>query len=159
MRSPRFKRARTQPNADRPRWPMIVLRSPKGWTGPKSVDGKQTEGSFRSHQVPLSGLAEHPEHLALLESWMRSYKPDELFDASGALMPELAALAPAGTRRMSANPHANGGRLLKDLVMPDFRAHAVTVTAPGATNGEATRVLGGFLRDVMRLNAAAGNFR
>jgi xylulose-5-phosphate/fructose-6-phosphate phosphoketolase len=152
-------RARTQRNTERPRWPMIVLRSPKGWTGPKSVDGKRTEGSFRSHQVPLSGLAEHPEHLALLESWMRSYRPDELFDASGALMPELSALAPAGSRRMSANPHANGGLLLKDLAMPDFRAHAVKVTAPGAVEGEATRVLGGFLREVMQLNAEAGNFR
>ena len=143
----------------RPRWPMIVLRSPKGWTGPKSVDGKPTEGSFRSHQVPLAGLAETPAHLALLEEWMRSYRPEELFDDAGALVPELAAIAPAGTRRMSANPHANGGLLLKDLVMPDFRDYAVAVPAPGAADAEATRVLGEMLRDVMRLNADAANFR
>ncbi len=151
--------ARDHPGAARPRWPMIVLRSPKGWTGPVSVDGKQTEGSFRSHQVPLAGLAEHPAHLALLEEWMRSYRPEELFDESGALVPELAALAPRGTRRMSANPHANGGLLLRDLVMPDIRDHAVEVSAPGAVDGEATRVLGGLLRDVMRLNAREANFR
>ena len=143
----------------RPRWPMIVLRSPKGWTGPKEVDGKPTEGSFRSHQVPLAGLAENPAHLALLEEWLRSYRPEELFDAAGALVPELAALAPAGTRRMSANPHANGGLLLKDLVMPDFRDYAVAVPAPGAVDAEATRVMGQMLRDVMRLNADAANFR
>ncbi len=152
-------RARSTPGAARPRWPMIVLRSPKGWTGPVSVDGKKTEGSFRSHQVPLTGFAERPEHLALLESWMRSYRPEELFDDDGRLMPEIAALAPDGDRRMSANPHANGGLLLKDLVLPDFRAHAVPVVVPGDTDGEATRVLGGFLRDVMRLNMDAQNFR
>ena len=146
-------------DAARPRWPMIVLRSPKGWTGPKEVDGKPTEGSFRSHQVPLAGLAENPAHLALLEEWLRSYRPEELFDAAGALVPELAALAPAGTRRMSANPHANGGLLLKDLVMPDFRDYAVAVPAPGAVDAEATRVMGQMLRDVMRLNADAANFR
>jgi xylulose-5-phosphate/fructose-6-phosphate phosphoketolase len=145
--------------ADTPRWPMIILRSPKGWTGPKAVDGKPTEGSFRSHQVPLAGLAENPEHLALLEEWMRSYKPEELFDESGSLVPELAALSPNGSRRMSANPHANGGLLLRDLVMPDFRSHAVAVGSPGSTNAEATRVLGGFLRDVMQLNTEAANFR
>ena len=144
---------------DTPRWPMIVLRSPKGWTGPKTVDGKPTEGSFRSHQVPLAGLAENPEHLAMLDEWMRSYKPGELFDESGALVPELAALAPNGRRRMSDNPHANGGLLLRDLVMPDFRSHAVAVPVPGSTNAEATRVLGGLLRDVMSLNADAANFR
>jgi xylulose-5-phosphate/fructose-6-phosphate phosphoketolase len=144
---------------ERPRWPMIVLRSPKGWTGPRTVDGKPTEGSFRSHQVPLARLAELPAHLALLEDWLRSYRPEELFDESGALVPELAALAPNGTRRMSANPHANGGRLLRDLEMPDFRAYAVTVTAPGAATAEATRVLGAMLRDVLRLNAEAANFR
>jgi xylulose-5-phosphate/fructose-6-phosphate phosphoketolase len=151
--------ARERLVVDRPRWPMIVLRSPKGWTGPKVVDGKPTEGSWRSHQVPLAGLAEHPEHLALLETWLRSYRPEELFDASGALVPELAALAPPGARRMGANPHANGGLLLRDLVMPDFRDYAVDVPAPGAVDGEATRVLGAMLRDVMRLNADARNFR
>jgi xylulose-5-phosphate/fructose-6-phosphate phosphoketolase len=151
--------ARSNGMGTRPRWPMIVLRSPKGWTGPASVDGHQTEGSFRSHQVPLSGLAENPAHLALLEQWMRSYRPEELFDAAGTLVPELAALAPQGTRRMSANPHANGGLLLRDLVMPDFRQYAVPVPAPGATDGEATRVLGTLLRDVMHLNAEAANFR
>ncbi len=151
--------ARSTGSEVRPRWPMIVLRSPKGWTGPKSVDGKQTEGSFRSHQVPLAGLAQNPEHLALLEEWMRSYRPEELFDESGALIPELAALAPQGAHRMSANPVANGGLLLKDLVMPDFRASGVTVPAPGAVDAEATRVLGRFLRDIMRLNADEQNFR
>src|SRR5215212_3383413 len=157
--------ARIQENArlrgatERPRWPMIVLRSPKGWTGPKSVDGKPTEGSWRSHQVPLAGLAENPEHLAMLEQWLRSYRPEELFDEHGALVPALAALAPKGTRRMGANPHANGGLLLRDLVMPDFRGYAVDVPAPGAVDGEATRVLGRMLRDVMRLNADARNFR
>jgi xylulose-5-phosphate/fructose-6-phosphate phosphoketolase len=151
--------ARTRGVTERPRWPMIVLRSPKGWTGPKVVDGKPTEGSFRSHQVPLSGLAENPEHLRMLEEWMRSYRPRELFDERGALMPELAALAPNGDRRMGANPHANGGRLLRDLVLPDFRTYGVHVPAPGAVDGEATRVLGGLLRDVMRLNADARNFR
>ena len=151
--------ARTGGVTTRPQWPMIVLRSPKGWTGPVMVDGKQTEGSFRSHQVPLSGLAEHPEHLALLETWMRSYRPEELFDASGALIPSLAALAPSGNRRMGANPHANGGLLLRDLTLPDFRSYAVPVTAPGASDGEATRVLGVMLRDVMRLNVDAQNFR
>ncbi|MDB4885935.1 MAG: phosphoketolase [Gemmatimonadetes bacterium] len=151
--------ARSTSEAGRPNWPMIVLRSPKGWTGPVTVDGKATEGSFRSHQVPLAGLAENPEHLALLDTWMRSYRPEELFDAEGRLVPELAALAPAGDRRMSASPHANGGLLLRDLIMPDFREHAVPVTAPGATDGEATRVLGTFLRDVMQRNSAARNFR
>ena len=151
--------ARADDGGPRQRWPMIVLRSPKGWTGPKSVDGKPTEGSFRSHQVPLAGLAEQPAHLVLLEEWLRSYRPDELFDESGALVPELAALAPTGARRMGANPHANGGLLLRDLVMPDFRRYAVPVLTPGATLGEATRVLGGLLRDVMRLNADAANFR
>jgi xylulose-5-phosphate/fructose-6-phosphate phosphoketolase len=152
-------RARDHGDISRPRWPMIVLRSPKGWTGPKSVDGKPTEGSFRSHQVPLAGLAENPVHLEQLEQWLRSYRPEELFDASGALRPALAALAPRGERRMGANPHANGGRLLRDLVLPDFRSVAVSVPAPGAVDAEATRVLGGLLRDVMRLNAATANFR
>ena len=153
------RRARTATSWTRERWPMIVLRSPKGWTGPKTVDGKQTEGSFRSHQVPLAGLAENPGHLKLLEEWLHSYRPDELFDESGRLRAELAELAPRGTRRMSDNPHANGGLLLRDLVMPDFREHAVAVERPGAADGEATRVLGGLLRDVMELNAEAANFR
>jgi xylulose-5-phosphate/fructose-6-phosphate phosphoketolase len=143
----------------RPRWPMIVLASPKGWTGPESVDGKPTEGSFRSHQVPLAGLAQNPAHLRQLEEWMRSYRPEELFDERGALRPELAELAPRGQRRMGANPHANGGLLLRDLELPDFRRYAVTVPRPGAIDAEATRVLGTMLRDVMRLNEGAANFR
>jgi xylulose-5-phosphate/fructose-6-phosphate phosphoketolase len=141
----------------RPRWPMIVFRSPKGWTGPKFVDGKEVEGTFRAHQVPVGDVRGNPEHLRILEDWMRSYRPAELFDDNGRLKPELAALPPGGDRRRSANPHANGGLLLRDLVMPDFREHAVAVTAPGAVRAEATRVLGEFLRDVMRLNA--DNFR
>ena len=153
------RRARRATSWTRERWPMVVLRSPKGWTGPKTVDGKQTEGSFRSHQVPLAGLAENPGHLKLLEDWLHSYRPDELFDESGRLRAELAELAPRGTRRMGDNPHANGGLLLRDLVMPDFREHAVAVERPGAADGEATRVLGGLLRDVMELNAEAANFR
>ncbi len=151
--------ARERSEQTRPRWPMIILRSPKGWTGPAIVDGKPTEGSWRSHQVPLSGLAEHPEHLVLLEAWLHSYRPEELFDADGALRPALAALAPVGTRRMSANPHANGGLLLRDLELPDYRSYAVPVAAPGAGLGEATRVMGRFLRDVIRLNVSAANFR
>jgi xylulose-5-phosphate/fructose-6-phosphate phosphoketolase len=143
----------------RPRWPMIVLRSPKGWTGPKVVDGLKNEGTFRSHQVPLAVDAEHPAHLAQLEAWMRSYRPEELFDARGGLMPELAALAPKGARQMGANPHANGGLLLKDLKMPDARAYAVSVPSPGATQAADTQVLGGFLRDVVRLNDEQRNFR
>ena len=143
----------------RPRWPMIIFRSPKGWTGPKSVDGKRTEGSWRSHQVPLSELRENPAHLAQLEQWMRSYVPEELFDAHGALRPELASLAPLGEYRMGANPHANGGLLLRDLEMPDFRAHAVDIKEHGTTMSEATRVLGGFLRDVMSANERHSNFR
>jgi xylulose-5-phosphate/fructose-6-phosphate phosphoketolase len=144
---------------DRPAWPMIVLRTPKGWTGPREVDGKPVEGTWRSHQVPLAGLAERPEHLALLERWMRSYRPEELFDAGGRLRGELAALAPAGTRRMSANPHANGGLLLRDLALPDFRPYAVEVTRRGAVSVSATEVQGRLVRDVLKLNAAAGNFR
>ena len=158
-RDARDREARERGVAERPRWPMIVLRSPKGWTGPKFVDGKRTEGSWRSHQVPLANLAENPAHLALLEQWMRSYGPEELFDERGALVPELAALAPVGDRRMGANPHTNGGLLLKDLVMPDFRDYAVDVPSPGGVDGEATRVLGRMLRDVMRLNDDARNFR
>ena len=146
--------ARTEGERSRPRWPMIVLRSPKGWTGPKEVDGLPAEGSFRSHQVPMSDVREKPEHLAILDRWLRSYRPEELFDADGALRPELADLPPAGARRMSANPHANGGLLLRDLSMPDFRDYAVDVPSPGTTTSEATRVLGAFLRDVIRSNAA-----
>ena len=146
------RRARSGEVRERPRWPMIVLRSPKGWTGPVTVDGKPAEGSFRSHQVPLADLAAKPEHLAQLEDWMRSYRPEELFDEGGALMAELAALAPQGERRMGANPHANGGLLLRDLEMPDFRDYAVEVPAPGSGTTEATRVLGGFLAEVMARN-------
>jgi xylulose-5-phosphate/fructose-6-phosphate phosphoketolase len=143
----------------RPTWPMIVLVSPKGWTGPKIVDGLQIEGTFRAHQVPLDEVRTKPEHLKILEEWLRSYRPDELFDDRGRLVPELSALAPAGDRRMGANPHANGGLLLKDLRMPDFREYAVEVAKPGASDGEATRVLGLFLRDVMSQNLDAKNFR
>ncbi len=137
---------------ERPRWPMIVLRTPKGWTGPKFVDGLPMEGTFRSHQIPLADLAGNPEHLAQLEQWMRSYRPEELFEEGGALRPELAALAPEGERRMGANPHANGGMLLRDLELPDFRSYAVDVPAPTASVSEPTRVLGELLRDVIRLN-------
>ncbi len=137
----------------RPRWPMIVLRTPKGWTGPKEVDGLPAEGSFRSHQVPLAGMRTNPEHLAQLEEWMRSYRPEELFDEAGAVRPEITALAPEDDLRMSANPHANGGLLLRELELPDFRDYAVDVPAPAQGTSEATRVLGGWLRDVMRANA------
>ena len=140
------------PGRKRPRWPMIVLRTPKGWTGPKEVDGKPAEGSHRSHQVPLSGLAERPDHLRALEDWLRSYRPEELFDDTGALRPEIAALAPEGERRMGSNPHANGGLLLRDLELPDFRRYAVDVPAPARTSSEATRVLGAWLRDVIAGN-------
>jgi xylulose-5-phosphate/fructose-6-phosphate phosphoketolase len=153
------EKARVQGERTRPRWPMIVLASPKGWTGPKVVDGLQVEGTFRSHQVPLSDPGEHPEHLQLLEDWLKSYRPQELFDAEGRLRPELAELAPTGTRRMGANPHANGGLLLHDLQLPDFRAYAVAVPAPGVRGIGDTRVLGPFLRDVARLNGAQRNFR
>jgi xylulose-5-phosphate/fructose-6-phosphate phosphoketolase len=151
--------ARTKNDAMRPAWPMIILRTPKGWTGPKVVDGKPVEGTWRSHQVPLAGLAGNPAHLKLLEQWLRSYRAEELFDAGGRLVPELAALAPLGNRRMSANPHANGGLLLRELRMPDFRAHAVNLKQPGGASAEATRVCGKFLRDVMELNRDAENFR
>jgi xylulose-5-phosphate/fructose-6-phosphate phosphoketolase len=151
--------ARSNGFSRRPAWPMIVLRSPKGWTGPKQVDGKPTEGSWRSHQVPLAKLAEDPGHLAILEDWLKSYRPEELFDLNGRLVPELAELAPSGRRRMSANPHANGGLLLKDLRLPDFRSYAVDVAGPGAARSEATRKAGEFLRDVLRLNADQQNFR
>jgi xylulose-5-phosphate/fructose-6-phosphate phosphoketolase len=146
--------ARAGQVAERPRWPMIVLRTPKGWTGPAEVDGLPVEGTWRAHQVPLANVRQNPEHLAQLEAWMRSYRPEELFDEHATLRPEIAALSPAGERRMSANPHANGGELLKDLLLPDFRGYAVEVPAPGATHAEATRVLGGFLRDVISRNPA-----
>jgi xylulose-5-phosphate/fructose-6-phosphate phosphoketolase len=151
--------ARAGGEAGRPRWPMIVLASPKGWTGPKEVDGKRIEGTFRSHQVPLSVNAEHPGHLALLEDWLKSYRPEELFDEQGRLKPELAELAPRGARRMGANPHANGGLLLRDLRMPDFRRYAVDVPAPGERGIGDTRALGPFLRDVVKLNEDQRNFR
>jgi xylulose-5-phosphate/fructose-6-phosphate phosphoketolase len=150
--------ARKNGYSKRPLWPMIVLRSPKGWTGPKEVDGKKTEGSWRSHQVPMGDMS-HPGHVKILETWMRSYKPEELFDESGALIAELAELAPKGEKRMSANPHANGGALLLDLKMPDFRAYAVDVPSPGAATAEATGVMGKFLRDVMKMNLGSKNFR
>ena len=143
----------------RPRWPMIVLRSPKGWTGPKEVDGLAIEGTFRAHQVPILVDEEHPDHVKLLQQWMKSYKAEELFDGNGRLLPELAALAPEGTRRMGANPHANGGLLLRDLRMPDFRVHAVSVPSPGAVDDQDTMVLGKFLRDVVHLNQQQRNFR
>ncbi|BAY84226.1 hypothetical protein NIES267_37220 [Calothrix parasitica NIES-267] len=142
----------------RPQWPMIILRSPKGWTGPKEVDGKKTEDYWRSHQVPLSNMAAEPAHVQLLEDWMKSYKPEELFDENGRLITELAELAPKGNRRMGDNPHANGGILLRDLKMPDFRDYAIAVE-PGKTIDEATRVMGKLLRDVMKLNLDAQNFR
>lgn len=151
--------ARSGGVSTRPLWPMIVLRSPKGWTGPKEVNGKKVEDFWRSHQVPLAEVRTNPEHLQLLEEWMRSYRPEELFTSSGALRPELKALAPKGKRRMGDNPHANGGLLLRDLLMPDFRDFAVPVPAPGAVEAEATRVAGMFLRDVMKENMAEANFR
>ena len=151
--------ARTTGVALRPAWPMIVLRSPKGWTGPKIVDGLAIEGTFRSHQVPLIVDAAHPEHVAQLESWMKSYHAEELFDEDGRLLPELAELAPVGERRMGANPHANGGLLLRDLTMPDFCEHAVQVPSPGSVDDQDTIVLGRFLRDVLALNKAPRNFR
>ncbi|MEO6528804.1 MAG: phosphoketolase family protein [Gemmatimonadaceae bacterium] len=152
-------KARAEGFTERPRWPMIILRTPKGWTGPKVVDGVPVEGTWRSHQVPLAELATKPEHLTQLEEWLRSYRPDELFDANGSLIPELAALAPAGLRRMGANPHANGGVLLRDLVMPDFREHAVAVPSPGTVIAESTRIMGELIRDVITLNAKTRNFR
>jgi xylulose-5-phosphate/fructose-6-phosphate phosphoketolase len=151
--------ARTAGFTKRPRWPMIVLRTPKGWTGPKFVDGVQIEGTFRAHQVPLTDLATKPGHLQMLEDWMKSYRPEELFDANGTFVAELQELAPAGKRRMGDNPNANGGLLLRDLKMPNFCDYAVDVPKPGAVIAEATRVMGRMLRDVMHLNADAANFR
>ena len=149
--------ARDKQDTTRPRWPLIVLKSPKGWTGPKEVDGLKIEGTFRAHQVPLLVDSDHPEHVQQLESWMKSYQAEELFDANGRLKPELQELAPKGNRRMGSNPHANGGLLLRDLVMPDFHDHAVTVPSPGANESQDTMVLGKFLRDVEKLNP--NNFR
>jgi xylulose-5-phosphate/fructose-6-phosphate phosphoketolase len=146
------RRAREDGDSERPRWPMIVLRTPKGWTGPKEVDGLPAEGSFRSHQVPLAEVRRNPEHLAQLEAWMRSYRPEELFDESGAVRPEIEALAPTGEQRMSANPQANGGLLLRELELPDFRQYAVDVPAPAQSSSEATRLLGAWLRDVVKAN-------
>ncbi|HYZ20202.1 MAG TPA: phosphoketolase family protein [Gaiellaceae bacterium] len=144
--------ARAGNTEGRPRWPMIVLRTPKGWTGPKEVDGLPVEGTWRSHQVPMTDVRDNPEHLGVLEEWMRSYGPEELFDEEGRLVPDLAALPPRGERRMSANPSANGGKLLRELVLPNFRDYAVDVPAPGTTRSEATRVLGAFLKDVVARN-------
>jgi xylulose-5-phosphate/fructose-6-phosphate phosphoketolase len=151
--------ARTNGFSERPRWPMIILRTLKGWTGPKMVDGKPVEGTFRAHQVPVEEFAAKPEHLTLLEAWLKSYHPEELFDENGKLIPELAELAPQGERRMGANPHANGGLLLKDLKMPDFRDYAVEVSEPGVVRAESTRIQGQFIRDVLKLNADARSFR
>jgi xylulose-5-phosphate/fructose-6-phosphate phosphoketolase len=153
------RHARAGRDPARPRWPMIVLKSPKGWTGPKFVDGLQIEGTFRAHQVPLIVDADHPDHLRQLETWMKSYGAEELFDGNGRLLPELAALAPEGNRRMGANPHANGGMLLRDLIMPDFRSYAVAVPSPGSVQAADTHVLGEFLRDVAGLNREHRNFR
>ena len=151
--------ARSKGFKKRPQWPMIIFRTPKGWTGPKEVDGLPTEGSFRSHQVPLAEITTKPEHLKMLEQWMKSYRPEELFDENGGLIPELGELAPKGERRMGANPHANGGVLLRELRMPDFRDYAVAVPQPGTVVAEATRIMGAFIRDVMKLNWEQRNFR
>jgi xylulose-5-phosphate/fructose-6-phosphate phosphoketolase len=153
------KEARSATTVTRPRWPMIVLTTPKGWTGPRLVDGHRVEGTFRSHQVPLSNPQHVPEHLGMLEQWLKSYRPEELFDSRGTLKPELSALAPTGRRRMGSNPHANGGLLLRDLCFPDFREYAVSVGEPGRVEAEDTRVLGRFLRDVVKHNEAHRNFR
>jgi xylulose-5-phosphate/fructose-6-phosphate phosphoketolase len=151
--------ARERGVTERPRWPMIVLKTPKGWTGPKEVDGRPVEGTYRAHQVPLSEPTEHPEHLKILEAWMRSYRPEELFDETGRLIPELRELAPKGERRMGANPRANGGTLLRDLRLPDFCDYAIEVPRPGNVMNEDARTLGKFLRDVIKLNAEQRNFR
>ncbi len=153
-----IRRIKAAPGS-RPRWPMIILRTPKGWTGPKEIDGKPVEGSWRSHQVPFSDVAKHPGRLQLLEDWLRSYRPEELFDDRGAVKAEIRALAPEGTARMGSSPHTNGGLLMKPLAMPDFRDYAVAVPAPGVAQAEATRTLGNLLRDVMRRNEAHRNFR
>ena len=151
--------ARKNGYQNRPTWPMIILRSPKGWTGPKEVDGKKTEGSWRSHQVPLTGLFTIPGHLQILEDWLKSYRAEELFDARGALIPELQELAPKGERRMGANPYANGGKLLKELQLPDFKKYEIKIESPGTREFESTKVLGDFLRDTLRLTESTRNFR
>src|SRR5258708_28138719 len=153
------KSARDNKNSEMPTWPMIILRTPKGWTGPKVVDGKPVEGTWPAPQVPVTNFGENSAHLHILENWMRAYRPEELFDEEGKLRRELKDLAPNGDRRMGANPHANGGLLLQDLVMPDFRNYAVEVSKPGTAEAESTRVLGKFLRDVMKANLAHKNFR
>ncbi len=150
--------ARSKGFHTRPLWPMIIMKTPKGWTGPKVVDGQQTEGTFRSHQVPMNDMTK-PEHIEQLATWMKSYRPEELFDEQGIFRAEIAALAPKGPQRMSANPHANGGLLLRDLLMPDFRDYAVAVPTPGGAEAEATRMMGNFLRDVMEMNMPNRNFR
>jgi len=153
------KKCRTNGYKERPIWPMIILITPKGWTCPEYIDNERVEGSFRSHQVPLSKLAEKPDHLKMLEEWLKSYKPEKLFDANGTIRHDLKELAPKGERRMGANPHTNGGKILKNLKMPDFRDYAETVSNPGTTSVEATKVMGKFLRDIMKLNLKAANFR
>src|SRR4029077_9089329 len=152
------KEARQNGSTKRPRWPMIVLRTPKGWTCPKEIDGRRTEDYWRSHQVPMGEMHENPAHVRILEEWMKSYRPAELFDENGRLRPELAEPPPQGSRRMSATPHPNGGLLLRELRLPNFRESAVAVTAPGAVTIESTRVMGRFLRDVMKLNMEQRNF-
>ncbi len=153
------REARSKRSSGLPVWPMVVLRTPKGWTGPKFVDDKPVEGTWRAHQVPVADLDTKPEHLAVLEDWMKSYRPEELFDDNGKLIEELSELAPKGERRMGSNPHANGGLLLKDLLVPDFREYAISVPKPGKKTAESTKVLGTFLRDVMNLNLEHANFR
>ena len=151
--------AREFGDTSRPRWPMIVFRSPKGWTCPRSVEGVPVEGTFRTHQLPVAVDDAHPERLAVLESWLRSYRPEELFDAEGAPAPALRSFAPQGERRMGANPHANGGLLLRELRTPDFPKYAVEVPAPGAVEAEDMAELGKYVRDVLKLNQKASNFR
>ncbi|MEQ9066765.1 MAG: phosphoketolase family protein, partial [Gimesia chilikensis] len=153
------RHARENNDPTRPRWPMIVLRTPKGWTCPREVEGKQVEDNWRSHQVPMGEMHENPDHVRLLEQWMKSYQPAELFDERGAPRQELTALVPHGERRMGANPHANGGQLLKSLCLPDFRDYAVKLSSPGSVKAEATRVQGKFIRDVMKANLPTRNFR
>ena len=153
------RRARSEGDTKRPRWPLLILRTPKGWTGPKEVDGKPVEGTWRSHQVPVDDVATNPEHLKVLDDWMHSYHPEKLFDAEGKLRDDLAELAPTGRRRMGMNQHANGGLLLEPLILPSFRDYALKIDQPGANTGEATRVLGGYLRDVMKASLGRQNFR
>lgn len=159
IKSIQAKARNSKKSVQRPRWPMIILSSPKGWTGPKSIDGLKTEGYWRSHQVPFAEMAEKSSHIRALSEWMKSYRPEDLFDENGRLIPELSELAPKGKQRMSDNPHANGGLLLRDLKLPDFRNYAVKVDKPGTTESEPTRVMGYFLRDVMKINQKTRNFR